>query len=164
MRKATSALFFLLLIVFSCTKESVNPDLESGEDFLKGAKVKIKTLKIHESSGTMEVVNNGDCPFGIQFLIQGTGHATHMGAFTVQNTFCIDFDGNPVSPIKGILTAANGDQIFTQVEYVLDGVYHYLILDGNGRFEGAKGFIDMWGLIDYPNMIFELEGLGEIQY
>jgi hypothetical protein len=173
MEKATTALFVILLFVFSCTKESVSPDLDSGDNVLKKAEVAklvTKTLKIHESSGTMGVVfcscedcgdfdDCEDCDSGMLYLIQGTGHATHMGAFTVQNTFCIGSG----EPLRGILTAANGDQIFTMVTGPpVDGVYHYAILDGTGRFEGAKGYIDMWG--EFTSTTFDLEGLGEITY
>jgi len=174
MKKATTALFVVLMFVFSCTKESVSPDLDSGYDVLKKAdatKNVTKTLKFHESSGTMGPVGTGDCITGWQYLVSGTGHATHLGAFTVQNTACCLGPPyfQPVESLQGILTAANGDQIFTVVDHIYDGgdlgdVYHYHILMGNGRFEGALGYIDMWGLIDYDLGIFDLQGLGEITY
>ena len=170
MKKATTALFVILLFVFSCTKESVTPESDSGDDFLKGAKLTTKTLKIHESSGTMAVVANAECTeSGFQILVDGTGHATHLGAFKVQNTYCLDANFNLIHPIRGILTAANGDHIFTMVigssiDEDLGLIYHYAILEGDGRFEGATGHIDMWGLIDEVNMIFDLQGLGEITY
>jgi len=170
MRKATTALFVVLMFVFSCTKESITPDLDSGDDALKGAKLKTKTLKFHESSGIIledPVLCDicGMCESGSLLLIQGTGHATHLGAFTVVNYYCLEQFGI----LRGQLTAANGDQIFTMVTkepYEDDRglVYYYSILDGNGRFEGAKGYVEMWGLIDYDEGIWELEGLGEIIY
>ncbi len=169
MRKATTALFVVLMFVFSCTKESVSPDLDSGDDYLKGAKLKTKTLKIHESSGIiLNYVPCEICDFceeGAVLFVQGTGHATHLGAFTVINYFCLEAFGI----IRGELTAANGDKIFTMVtkEPYMDDrglVYYYSILDGTGRFEEAKGHIEMWGLIDYGLGIFDLEGLGEITY
>lgn len=173
MKKATTALFVVLMFVFSCTKESVTPDLDSGDNGLKKAdvaKIVTKTLKFHESSGTMGPVENGDCNTGWQYLVSGIGHATHLGAFTVQNTACClgPPTFQPIETLQGILTAANGDQIFTHVDYidynVVPNVYHYLIDGGSGRFEGAEGFIDMWGLLDYYNGIFDLQGLGEIIY
>lgn len=173
MKKATTALFVVLMFVFSCTKESVTPESDYGDDVLKKAEVAkevTKTLKFHESSGVMSVVPSSECTeFGLQFIIQGTGHATHLGAFKVQNIFCVNTDGDPISPIMGILTAANGDHLFTMVigtsiDEALGLIYHYMIYDGDGRFEGATGHIDMWGLIDYDTMTFALEGLGEVIY
>jgi len=172
MKKATSALFVILLFVFSCTKESVTPESDSGDDYLKGAKLVTKTLKIHESKGIVldppvpcEICDMCESPS--MLLVQGTGHATHLGAFTVVNYFCLsEF---PPIVLRGMLTAANGDKIHTMVTkepYVDERglVYYYSILDGNGRFEGAKGHIEMWGLIDYDLGIFDLQGLGEIIY
>lgn len=169
MRRSTSALIVVLLFLFSCTKESVTPESESGDDYLKRGKAITKTLKIHESSGIiLNYVPCETCDFceeGAVLFVQGTGHATHLGAFTVINYFCLEALGI----IRGELTAANGDKIFTMVTkepYVDDRglVYYYSILDGTGRFEGAKGHIEMWGLIDYDNGIFDLQGLGEITY
>lgn len=176
MKKATTALFVVLMFVFSCTKESVSPDLDSGDNVLKKAKVEkvvTKTLKIHESSGTTfmdapvpcedyEICDM--CDYGFLYLVQGTGHATHLGAFTVVNYFCLsEF---PPMIMRGILTAANGDQIFTHVEsvdYTVDPpVYHYAIDGGSGRFEGATGDIYMWGRIS--DGTFDLVGEGEITY
>jgi hypothetical protein len=94
-------------------------------------------------------------------LVQGTGHATHLGAFTVINYLCYE---DPTIT-RGLLTAANGDQIHTMVTGPpVNGVYNYAILGGTGRFEGATGYIDMWGDIDIIAETFDLEGLGEITY
>lgn len=172
MRKATTALFVVLMFVFSCTKENVSPDLDAGIDVLKkadAAKKVTKTWKIHDSSGTMGFIPSETCETGWQFTVHGTGHSTHLGLFTVQNFACTlgppSFDF--VEPIRGILTAANGDQIHTMVVGPpVGGVYHYVIQSDKctGRFENAEGFIDMWGIFDYENWTFDLEGLGEITY
>ena len=179
MRKATTVLFVVLMFVFSCTKESVSPDPDSASDVLKGAKLKTKTLKFHESSGTMGGIpcvdcdiypDCNDCQSGYVFVIQGTGHASHLGAFTVQNYACINPETmDLMEPLNGILTAANGDKIFTMVtkEPYFDDrglVYYYTILDGTGRFKKANGYIEMWGDINYELGTFYLEGLGEIIY
>ena len=170
MTRAASALIVVLLFLFSCTKESVSPESDYSDDYLKGAKLKTKTLKFHESSGIIldDPVLFDDCDIceTVAFmLIQGTGHATHLGAFTVVNYICYEQS----DLLRGELTAANGDKIHTMVvgtsmDEELGLIYHYLIWDGTGRFEGAGGFIDMWGLIDYDEGIFDLEGLGEITY
>ena len=94
-------------------------------------------------------------------LVQGSGHASHLGAFTVINYLCYENPGIT----RGLLTAANGDQIHTMVTGPpVDGVYNYAILGGTGRFEEATGYIDMWGDIDLVAETFDLEGLGEITY
>ena len=172
MKKATTALFVLLLFVFSCNKESGSPDLDSGYDVLKkaeAAKKVTKTLKFHESSGILLYFADPPvpcdicdiCEYGSMLLVQGTGHATHLGAFTVINYLC--YEDPEIT--RGILTAANGDRIHTMVTGPpVNGVYNYAILGGTGRFEGATGYIDMWGDIDIVAETFDLEGLGEITY
>ena len=175
MKKATTALFVVLMFVFSCTKESVSPDLDSGYDVLKKADVAkkvTKTLKFHESSGIVlnppvpcEVCDMCESPSMI--LVQGTGHATHLGAFTVINYFCLS--EYPPTVSRRPSTGESCSTIHTMVTkepYVDDRglVYYYSILDGTGRFKGASGHILMWGLIDYDLGIFDLEGLGEITY
>ena len=172
MKKATTALFVVLMFVFSCTKESVTPESDYGDDVLKKADVAkkvTKTLKIHESSGILLYFADPPvpceicdiCEYGSMLLVQGTGHATHLGAFTVINYLCYE---DPTIT-RGLLTAANGDQIHTMVTGLpVNGVYNYAILGGTGRFEGATGYIDMWGDIDIVAETFDLEGLGEITY
>ena len=172
MKNYSLILIGVLLFAFSCTKESVSPDLDSGDDVLKKADVAkkvTKTLKFHESSGILlyfadppvpcEVCDI--CEYGSMLLVQGTGHATHLGAFTVINYLCYE---DPTTT-RGLITAANGDQIHTMVTGPpVNGVYNYAILGGTGRFEGATGYIDMWGDIDIITETFDLEGLGEITY
>jgi hypothetical protein len=176
MKKTTTALFVILLFVFSCTKESVSPDLDSGYDVLKkaeAAKKVTKTLKFHESSGILLYFADPPvpceicdiCEYGSMLLVQGTGHATHLGAFTVINYLCYE----DLKTTRGILTAANGDHLFTMVigtsiDEDLGLIYHYAILEGDGRFEGATGWIDMWGDIDDIAGTFDLEGEGEVTY
>jgi hypothetical protein len=159
------------MFVLSCTKESVSPDLDAGNDVLKkadAAKKVTKTLKFHESTGTMEFLTSELCGDYPLMLVQGTGHATHLGAFTVKNTTC--YGSGDV--LHGVLTAANGDSLVTigwpvldnGVPVLIDGwpSYYYLIENGSGRFEGATGYIDMWGRIS--DGTFDLVGLGEITY
>jgi hypothetical protein len=178
MLKPSTALFVLLMFICSCTKESVIPEPDFGSDALKGAKLRTKTLKIHDSSGEMGVIpcslydlydDCSSCETGFVFYVEGTGHATHLGAFTVQNYACMEPGIGTLEPLNGVLTAANGDQIFTRVAYYIPDpdlglIYHYEVLRGSGRFEGATGYIDMWGDIDYDLMKFDLQGLGEITY
>lgn len=170
MKKIFPFLLSGLLIVISCSKSD---DLLKTSSDLKSGKMVERTIKFVESTGTMDVVMNYDaCPdFGLQMFIQGGGNASHIGKFTVVNTICLDTDLNPVSPIRGEITAANGDKIFTivlQAPWMENEVIHYRyeILPElcTGRFEGATGFIIMWGDIDYTTMTWDLEGEGTIVY
>ena len=86
------------------------------------------------------------------------------------NSFRIDMEGNPISSICGMMTAANGDQLFSQMtgswvdETTGIAYYSYIVYDGNGRFEGATGETLMWGNVDYVNNTWYLEGEGTITY
>ena len=78
----------------------------------------------------------------------------------------------------GIMTAANGDELHTNIPYPEDGsiwkengvtYYEYTIMGGTGRFEGASGTILMWGIgtpdPDDPfTGTWEMEGEGTITY
>ncbi|QIA07758.1 hypothetical protein [Draconibacterium halophilum] len=162
---------FLMVIfgVFACDapfEEQPEMDLKSGNRIER-------TIKFQKASGVMEVIQNMDActATGLQMIISGGGNATFLGNFTVYNKLCIDGDGNPVSPIWGELTAANGDKIYTMVNtdpWVDEDGMHYLykIREGmsTGRFEGATGYIDMYGIIDHINMTWDLKGEGMIKF
>ena len=129
----------------------------------------IRTLKIHRSKGFFSIKESEDCAPYLQVVIEGNGNATFLGNFNVVNTYC--FDGTaPTSPIRGILTAANGDQIFTIVTYAEEydppeeSYLHYEVEGGTGRFEGITGYIDMYGIIDRTAFTFDLYGTGEIAF
>ena len=134
------------------------------------AKAVTRTIKFQRSSGYFDFVYpSTECSQYVQVLIVGTGNATFLGNFDVINKYC--FDGvEPVGPIYGFLTAANGDEIFTQMIGATEvpapeiSNFEYLILGGTGRFEDASGYIHMYGTIDRVNFIFNLEGEGEITF
>lgn len=77
----------------------------------------------------------------------GSGHASHMGAFTVLglNYFSPPEQGMVVIDGTGIFTAANGDQVFVSFDgSVIDlatgaGTGTYVVTGGTGRFTGAVG-------------------------
>lgn len=129
-----------------------------------------KTIKFHSSSGTFEFIYpSTECPDEVQVLIIGEGNASHLGHFTVKNTYCSDFSQNPTTPIRGLLTAANGDMINTMVISVnydpeIGFIYDYIVVSGTGRFEGVTGYLTMYGLIDIPNLFWSLKGEGLITY
>ena len=163
-------IFIIVLFgVFACDA----PFNEEPEMDLKSGKMVERTIKFQKANGVMEVVVNPDaCTVtGLQIVITGGGNATFLGNFTVHNYLCIDADANPVSPIFGELTAANGDMIYTMVTdepWVDEDGMHYLyvIREGmcTGRFEGATGYIDMYGIIDHETMTWDLKGEGLITF
>ena len=90
----------------------------------------------------------GACPGGsLEVVIQGTGRATRLGAYTYTATECFD-------PVSGTfagssrLTAANGDTITGTYEGQVSGTadpnviaYQEVLAvnGGTGRFAGARG-------------------------
>nr|WP_319509910.1 hypothetical protein [uncultured Draconibacterium sp.] len=163
-------IFLIVLFgVFACDA----PFEEEPEMDLKSGKMVERNIKFQRASGVMEVVINPDAceDKGLQMIITGGGNATFLGNFTVYNYLCIDADANPVSPIFGELTAANGDMIYTWVitePWIDEDGMHYLyeIREGmcTGRFEGATGYIDMYGVIDHETMTWDLKGEGLITF
>lgn len=143
----------------------------SKKDFKSSkAKAVTRTIKFQRSSGYFDFVYpSTECSPYVQVLIVGTGNATFLGNFEIINKYC--FDGEvPVGPIYGFLTAANGDEIYTQMIGATEvpapeiSDFDYIILGGTGRFADASGFIHMYGTIDRVNFIFNLEGEGEITF
>jgi hypothetical protein len=158
----------------------------SDESKLKGAKSNNheRPFKVNKSYGPYWILPGegecGDYPLA-QVLIEGEANATHLGKFTVINIYCMNFDfGYPISAIEGTMTAANGDELHTNIPTPWDGVsiypgengvtfYVYTIMGGNGRFENATGTILMWGTTtEDPNNplagTWEMEGEGTISY
>lgn len=108
------------------------------------------------------------CAPYIQVLIQGQGNATHLGLFTISISYCSDGE-NPVGPILGIQTAANGDQLFTALvgagfDPELGPYMDFIYFGGTGRFVDASGEITLFGLVDYAEMVFDLHGEGTLIY
>lgn len=161
----------VIVLLFGCEKDPITLDeisqtstIDSEEMVASGV---TKTIKFKGSTGTMTPVAIPDCGGIAQILVEGTGIASHLGKFTVQNTICIYSPTDPPM-ITGILTAANGDQIFTYVSgFWKEGdisYYVYTIYDGSGRFEGITGEILMYGIVDEVNGVFSLQGEGTFTY
>jgi len=141
-----------------------------------------KTLKTIKASGPFALYPPGhpsnNCDEGIcKVYVSGSGNCSHLGKFTVENFGCFDVFGGTgqVGDWFGFLTAANGDMINTQLIYSweADGLdwYFYDIIGGDGRFDGASGYIENYGNTDYFNPlnpfeggIWDLEGEGVIVY
>lgn len=189
----------LLLFAFSCQdkQQLIEKDAETGsqvnlkayieafnhyngDEFLPAdlkcnGKPVTKTLIIHDASGTMGVTINeeycSDYTPSLQFFVEGEGHATHLGLFSVLNLACVDIYSNFLTPVYGFLTAANGDEVHTQMGFPYPDVnnppnmyYPYTIIGGTGRFDGATGNILMYGIVDYNFGTWEFTGEGEITY
>ena len=159
-----------VLLAFGC-EESMHEELVNEAD-LKSGKMEERTFKVHRASGIMEaVMNNEACPdYGIQILISGEGNATFLGNFSVRNWFCQDDLGNPIPPIMGELTAANGDKIYVVVvgyredDVTITRYYDYMIIPGmaTGRFEGVTGYYTIYGTVDYSTLTWCMQGEGKI--
>ncbi|NNL81701.1 MAG: hypothetical protein HKO67_14535 [Flavobacteriaceae bacterium] len=126
-----------------------------------------KTIKFFESDGPFELdFTNELCTPAPYLSVYGYGNASHIGRYQVVNGGC--YDG--LSPILGVITAADGDEIHTYiasaVQDMLTGIwsYHYVIYNGTGRFENAYGDIYMTGTLDFNNWVWTLGGEGTITY
>jgi len=177
----TRILMLLAIFIFaiSCNKDSDVSTIEKDVLTLEKSQTVTKHLSFKKSWGTYLVTyGENECfPEYAQSIVEGQGNATHLGRFTVRNEYCVDFEGTPASPIFGWLTHANGkDVIYTMVEDPANDTYigpdglqylEYIIIGGEGRFEGAEGDILMYGTLT-PETQFSgtwyLEGEGTITY
>lgn len=191
--KTQIVLFFVLLIAaIGCEKASLSSekvpdpellfspfynysytgDLPETQSHLKSATV-TKTIKFWDASGIMEFSENGDC--GVDYYsvrLIGEGRSSLMGKYQVLNTFC--FDGtNPVGDVFGFLTAANGDEIHTQIIGAGEAVdndsyesyYIYNVLGGTGRFEHIiEGEMIIYVNNDFVNFTSNFAGEGTLVF
>ena len=185
---------FLLILIAGCSKLEIQPDplYSSDESALKGSKSSNheRPFKVNKSYGPFWIVpGGGECgdPPMAQGFISGEGNATHLGKFTVVNTYCMDLrtlisEDPKYWNWEGAMTAANGDILATDILNPVvggdinpgaDGVTYYTYTVNSerstGRFEGATGTILMWGSATFdPNSLFtgtwEMEGEGTISY
>lgn len=130
-----------------------------------------KTLKLRSAGTTVLLFppNNNCNPNEVEVVLNGEGHATHLGLFTFFASYC-SLDGiNPVSPILGVQTAANGDELYSvlvgagedpELGYYQDWVFY----GGSGRFEDATGEIRLYAIVDFINLTWSNHGVGTITY
>jgi hypothetical protein len=134
-----------------------------------------RTIVFQWSSGIVYVVPNpdycGDFSPPLQIVADGSGIASHLGLLSVINLACVDELGNFISPVYGFMTAANGDEIHSQMGAPYPDLdnppnfyYPYTIIGGTGRFEGASGNVTMYGITDFVEGVWDLTGEGEITY
>lgn len=87
-------------------------------------------------------------------VIEGTGHARHLGRFDVVGTRCAVQFFPPTDPpfvnfdLRSTLTAADGSQLFIRGDFATTpftppavGRPIFEIVGGTGRFEGASGSV-----------------------
>ena len=130
-----------------------------------------KTIKVR-GAGTIAILfppNNNCGTNEAEVIIEGQGHATHLGLFTFYAPYC-SLDGvNPVSPILGVQTAANGDELHSVLVGAGEdpdlGYYQdWVFFDGTGRFEDATGEIRLYSVIDYVTFTYSNHGVGTVTY
>ena len=99
-----------------------------------------------ESEGWMIPLGWCDEAAGVlHAAVPGEGTMTHLGRFEIQQSGCIDFATGAVTEGRGVLTAANGDEV--HLEYAgsatsvtpLTYALHYVVTGGTGRFLSAEG-------------------------
>lgn len=180
-----STVFLLILLGCESSFNGFEEEVVGGENFtitaLKAYKAKNpsqiilaatgnrveRPYKVKKASGIIRIIAPSDvCEFA-EVRIEGSGQGTHVGRFDVVNRYCVDAMSNPIPPITGTITAANGDSIYV----VLTGsttnsmgisTLNYIIVGGSGRFEGAGGGYILVGIVDETNLIWSLEGEGTI--
>ena len=115
------------------------------------------------------IVNESGMPIGA--IPTGSGTATHLGQWTVGGNVTYTPDSNGVLHSGGnaILTAANGDKLFTQIDGILDqvagvdqGVFYFV--GGTGRFEGATGSANFVVTLNPLTGGYQLTVVGKINY
>jgi hypothetical protein len=182
-------LLFLLAIVamlFGCSEDVLLDDYAKSTDenapqseMLKENKGKAvtKTIKMR-GYGSVEYTPHHISDEGMQVYlatVEGQGNASHLGLFEIDLTYYamyipipdsdpIVYTYWPISPITGIQTAANGDQLFTAAYGPNpDGSLHFMYNNGTGRFEYVTGYVNLffnWS----DDFNWENFGEGEITY
>lgn len=186
MKKQLLLLLAMVAMLFGCSEDTLLNDLAKSADenapqseMLKENKGKAvtKTIKMR-GYGSVKYTPNFISENGMQVYlatVNGRGNASHLGLFEIDLTYYamyipipdsepIVYTYWPISPITGVQTAANGDQLNT-VAYGPneDGSLHFIYEGGSGRFEKVTGYVNLffnWS----DDFIWENFGEGEITY
>lgn len=173
------AMMAVLLFSFSCSKEAVEDPVEVlsavNASANKETNPKERPWKI-ASAGTFGAdFNLPRCGPLLPLKIEGSGKASHVGNLDVILTWCTGEIGGPDNfIIDGVITAANGDEIWFQSTgpfrpFEID----YIVTGGTGRFEEAEGEFTLtqteFEIIDvtpegFPSGTYANEGAGYIVY
>lgn len=138
-------------------------------------------------SEEVSLVPDPACGAVPNFLVtqEGPGEATHLGRFTFYATFCVDAtdllddgvlsegESIPYSGGSGVLTAANGDELWLEIAGTIlpvdDPVFEFIFEDpfqfvgGTGRFENAAGDGVTKSLVDSDISRTQHEWSGELR-
>ena len=147
--------FFAIGLVLSCSDERVDLNNEPASDQMD---VRAKPVPFKADFFTArnyevdEPCDNPDFPF---FNWQvGEGKGTHLGKFSVTIGFCENPETGQYDFGYGVMTAANGDELYIQIPaegevgqvYFIEDPYYefefqdpFDIIGGTGRFQGATG-------------------------
>lgn len=169
------------LTVLACNEQPVMPDTAMSTVLGRDDGTVTVPIKIHFTEGSFVVVPFGDpripsgtptetCPVGEAnpalglpagypngggvAVIEGTGHATHVGRLDVVQTQCaVQFFPATDPPfvnfaLRSTITAADGSQLFIRADFATTpftppeiGRPVFEIVGGTGRFEGATGSV-----------------------
>ncbi len=131
----------IAMLFGSCQKEALQTSSQN-QDLLSTSQKQDLQKKTVPFKGKFTTIGESISPIHLQFT--GTGEASHIGKFTLVDQVYLD---NSI-PNTAIITAANGDQIFTTFNVTaIEGgpngtllVTNYnIITGGTGRFAGATG-------------------------
>jgi hypothetical protein len=111
-------------------------------------------------------------PATFDTFIEGVGHATVLGKFSMTSSSTVDIaTRTPIGPSPTVFTAANGDQILADASgrgtpiagtpYV-SIVETFTINGGTGRFANATGSIRMERLLNLVTLISSATFAGQI--
>ena len=153
----------LTTLILGCDSVAPSaPDYASATESTDSFAAK-KTVKLVPFKGSLtgfpgEVIIPVDCGPVVTVPITLAGNLTHFGLSTLTGTHCGDILTFPNITLfggKGIIRAANGDEVFIDYGGTLDaspvcGVPHVFeltgtITDGTGRFDGASGEVTFTG-------------------
>ena len=137
------------MLITSCQKEELQSSSQN-QDFLNISQKQNQQEKSVPFKGKMTLIVKGN-------TVSGTGTATHIGKFTIvepNNRIQRNADGSLTITGTAIITAANGDEIFTthigQVKFLGNGMAQvtaeFTITGGTGRFAGATGSFEVLSL------------------
>jgi hypothetical protein len=176
------SMFFLILvwIFVGCESTMVSDTDDAG--VLADANTSMssaKTVKMVPFKGTFSGTGGfdetrTDCPDGsVPISGVGYGTASHLGQIETYFSHCSYFLVDPTNPTyvdgHGIMTAANGDQLFGMYHGQLTGpdtfINYNTLVDGTGRFENISGMITEFGTValnDEGGFEFEIHFEGVI--
>ena len=137
----------------------------------KKGKPVAKTIKIRgEGTTALLFPPNNNCGEGeTEVVLEGEGHATHLGLFTFNSAYC-SLDGiNPVNMILGTQIAANGDELYSILvgageDPELGTFQDWVFNGGTGRFEDASGSVRLYSMVDFVNLTWSNHGVGTLTY